>query len=176
MCDSEGSIVACKATEVCNGCDDDLDGLVDEAPNQGPHTLTRACTNACGVAGTQACNGSPWGACYVATEACNSCDENLDGALNNAPGQGPNTLTRACNPNSCTQGGIETCTSTGWSGSCNGCGGTASCTNFCGAGGTTSCTASCQLSACYSPEACNNCDDNANGVVDEGLSCQPCEL
>ncbi|WP_224243086.1 hypothetical protein [Hyalangium gracile] len=86
-CDSEGGIAACKATEVCNGCDDDLDGKVDEAPNQGSHTLTRACTNACGVAGTQTCNGNPWGACYVPTEVCNSCDENLDGLLNNAPGR-----------------------------------------------------------------------------------------
>lgn len=176
-CDDSGRIVACKATEVCNGCDDDLDGKIDNAPNQAAHTLTQSCTNACGVAGTQTCNGSPWGGCYSAVEVCNSCDENLDGILNNAPGQGANTLTRSCNPNACSQGGVETCTSTGWSGVCTGCGGTASCTNSCGTSGSTTCNAACQVEpSCFTPEVCNNCDDNNNGVVDEGLSCQPCDL
>lgn len=177
-CDGTGRIVACKATEVCNGCDDDLDGKIDNAPNQGERTLAQSCTNACGVSGAQTCKNNAWSGCFAPVEVCNSCDEDLDGVLNNSgPGQGPNTLTRSCNPNSCSQGGTETCTNTGWSGVCTGCGGTASCTNVCGAQGQKACSASCQVEAsCSASEVCNNCDDNNNGVVDEGLSCQPCDL
>ena len=47
--------------------------------------------------------------------------------------------------------------------------------NVCGLAGTQVCTNG-VLSACAHSESCNNCDDDNDGVVDEGLSCQPCDL
>lgn len=49
-----GSGGACTA-EVCNGLDDDCNGMVDDH-------LTRACSTSCG-SGTQSCSGGQWGAC-----------------------------------------------------------------------------------------------------------------
>ena len=69
----------CTGAEVCNGCDDDANGVADNgfACAQG---ATRACTSACGTAGTQRCQGdcSGWQVCRAA-EACNSCDDDANG-------------------------------------------------------------------------------------------------
>ena len=78
-CDGECRWGACSATEVCNGCDDDADGIADdgfECALGGPPT---DCTNSCGNAGTAACTtGCMLNAC-VTTELCDYCDDDGDG-------------------------------------------------------------------------------------------------
>jgi hypothetical protein len=73
---------SCLATEACNGCDDDADGLVDDGFECG-RGLSSSCTvPACGTTGTRVCSTScGWGACS-ATESCNYCDDNGDGNFN----------------------------------------------------------------------------------------------
>jgi len=60
----------------CNGLDDDDDGRIDEN-FECRRGSSRSCTTACGVASTQTCGTTcVWGACRVATEICNYCDDN----------------------------------------------------------------------------------------------------
>jgi hypothetical protein len=70
----------CGGAEVCNGCDDDLDGSPDDgfACVRGS---TQGCSTSCGTSGTQTCAGdcSGFGACRAATESCNFCDDVGDG-------------------------------------------------------------------------------------------------
>jgi RHS repeat-associated protein len=72
-CTSAGTYVGClpddpsQRVEVCNGQDDDGDGLVDNAPGAGPNTLSRSCTNSCGTAGAQTCTNGTWGTCSGCT-------------------------------------------------------------------------------------------------------------
>ena len=66
----------CRGQEVCNNCDDNLDGRIDEG-------VTRSCANRCGDPGTQQCAAGAWGACSRAerTEVCDGQDNNCDGQI-----------------------------------------------------------------------------------------------
>ncbi len=136
-CSGFGACVA--ATETCNGCDDDGDGLRDEgfACERG---TTRSCTTACGTSGTQTCglDCGGYGAC-IATEVCNGCDDDGDGTADDGF--------------TCRLGAIR------------------SCTTSCGTSGSQTCQAGCDSfnSCAAATETCGNgCDDNGNGMVDEG--------
>ncbi len=113
----------------------------------------------------------------MGAEVCNNCDDNADGYVDNAAWTAQHsTLTQSCNPSNCSVGGSQTCAWGAW-GACGGCGGTATCAHGCGGTGAVSCGASCQPSgACVRAETCNDCDDDADGIEDDSLSCQPCEL
>jgi hypothetical protein len=79
-------------TEICNGLDDDCDGLVDEGPTGVP--LTRSCYSgdastlgegAC-VGGVQSCVSGTFGACVgevlpSPVELCNGLDDDCDGTV-----------------------------------------------------------------------------------------------
>ncbi|UJR81726.1 MopE-related protein [Sandaracinus amylolyticus] len=146
----------CRGTEICNGCDDDVDGTADDG-----FTCrlgeTRSCTRACGsgsVTGTQRClaDCSGWSDC-TATETCNGCDDDGDGSVDNG---------FFCPRNAITY-----------------------CTTACGTAGQQICNDSCSAfteSACYaSAESCNYCDDDgdsattdaslANGIVTDLYTC-----
>lgn len=151
-----------------------------------PHSGVGAtpCTGCGGASGRALCgeDGQVL-ACWVSDlEACNNCDDNGDGYVDNAPGSnGHYTLNRSCNRPTgaaqCSQSGSQVCVYGGWS-ACSGCGGTAPCTTACNVAGAIVCNASCELvsSVCTTAEACNDCDDDMDGVEDNGLSCQPCDL
>jgi len=68
-------------TEVCDGYDNDGDGLVDETFTC-PSGSSRACTTSCGSTGTQDCGSScSWGLCIPPAETCNGRDDNCDGLV-----------------------------------------------------------------------------------------------
>ncbi|MCC6877717.1 MAG: putative metal-binding motif-containing protein [Sandaracinaceae bacterium] len=184
---------ACVATEVCNGCDDDADGTIDDGFTCTGGS-TQSCTTSCGTTGTRACNGScsGYGAC-TATEACNGCDDDGDGTSDEdfACRQG---ATMGCNT-SCGTAGTRTCNSTctafgacAAAEVCNGCdddgvggadngftcvqGSSRSCTTGCGTTGTQSCNGSCTgYGTCSATEVCNGCDDDGVGGPDNGFAC-----
>ncbi|MBZ0118592.1 MAG: hypothetical protein K8H88_16430, partial [Sandaracinaceae bacterium] len=184
---------ACVATEVCNGCDDDADGTIDDGFTCTGGS-TQSCTTSCGTTGTRACNGScsGYGAC-TAAEACNGCDDDGDGTSDEdfACRQG---ATMGCNT-SCGTAGTRTCNSTctafgacAAAEVCNGCdddgvggadngftcvqGSSQSCTTGCGTAGTQTCNGTCSAyGSCAGTEVCNNCDDDGNGVADNGFTC-----
>jgi hypothetical protein len=70
---------ACVGTEVCNGCDDDADGSIDDGFTCARGTSASCTVPTCGSPGTQVCSNScGWGAC-TGTEICNYCDDNGSG-------------------------------------------------------------------------------------------------
>ena len=174
-CDAEGSLLSGTCTaygaEVCNNCDDDGDGLVDEGLTDGacdpqgngctgtrtcvagawtcviPPDRKLSCGSQCGAEAYRQCgaNGAlgPCTRVVGAGESCNGCDDDRDGIVDNAVGQGAGTLTTAC---------------VGPSGVC--------------AGSTMSCTGG-QWSSCTAPaEQCNGLDDDCDGLFDEGGVCR----
>lgn len=179
-CTTSRQRLGCRVAEVeaCNNCDDDGDGLTDNAEGSSQaNTLARACNpNACSAGGLSVCTSGLWGpctgcggsapctgcegrsgtalcdascgrgACNVGPERCNNCDDDADGYRDNAPGVPQDNSLILA------------------------CG-----LNACGQAGTQACSQG-VLSACVHAEVCNNCDDDNDGVVDEGLSCQPCDL
>jgi len=136
---------------------------------------THSCS-ACNQTGTQACGASgPTGPCNVATLTQGCSSGNCTGgtqSCNNVPGgtwgacNFPATCSNICGTgtHSCQNGNWTACTATSTQ-ACGGCStGTQTCSN--GAWGT------CVLGA----EVCNNCDDDGNGIVDDGIDCSPCGL
>ncbi len=73
-----------KTKEVCNGKDDDCDGLIDE-------DLQRDCQNACGR-GKEVCKNGTWSDC----DAPPLSDEICDGRDNNCNGKVDEDITREC--------------------------------------------------------------------------------
>ena len=92
-----GGFGACAATELCNDCDDDSDGTIDEDFDC-RIGATAACTNSCGNPGQAICGSSCMldGAC-TAAEQCDYCDDDGDGTSDDetalAPLQGQVTGT-----------------------------------------------------------------------------------
>jgi len=146
-------------TEVCNGLDDNCDGVVDG--------MTFACytgpagTSGVGICrgGTQACTATPGsgvdtrGACVgqvlPATEVCNGLDDDCNGKIDDVP-----TVGNSCCPSgNC---GVGPCKA-----------GTLQCS-----GGSVQCIGA----VGPSPESCNGIDDDCNGTTDDvpGLNSSCC--
>jgi len=141
------------AAGLCNGEDDNCDGVADEGCGCQPPAV-QTCgtdTGACS-AGTQTClTDGTWGACAGGVQPTNRLCDNADRDCNGAadylqpPCQCLNGAARACGTNTgeCVAGN-ETCTSGAW-GICAG-----------------------QVSE--RSELCNNKDDDCDGTTDEGLN------
>ena len=127
------------SAEVCDGEDNDCDGLVDEG-------LVRDCASACG-SGTEVCNAGTWDGCTapeVGTETCNGLDDDCDGAadpgcdctIGDTRDCGETSTVGACQP------GTQTCDATGHWGECVG-------------------------SVSPTPETCDGEDNDCDGESDE---------
>jgi hypothetical protein len=151
--------LVCNGTETCNpavgcqpgvgiACDDALFCTTDSCVEPG------TCRNIApdrdgdgvGAAGCAAGTDCDDGSAMVfpgATEACNGMDDDCSGMPDDGPGM------------ACALGSAP-----------------AACTTACGTMGMRTCTASCALSACAAAtETCGNtCDDDGDGMIDEGCS------
>lgn len=159
--DCEGAVGP--ETEICDGLDNDCDGLIDNGPNC-PCVIgsTRLCGSNVGQCsqGTQTCqddgNGnSIWGAdCEGAVgpepETCDGLDNDCNGVVDDGVGcQCQPGSTRVCGSSigQCSPG-TQTCLPSGvWDGTCVGTVGPSS-------------------------EICDGLDNDCNGVVDDGINCQ----
>jgi cysteine-rich repeat protein len=137
------------ATELCNAIDDDCSGAKDDGAGM---TCTWDTSRSCLASGSgsttcvgiEACTAScVWsGICAVtATETCNAADDDCDGSTDEGF--------------ACVLGGTGTCTTA------------------CGVAGTRICGLGCTWGTCRAAAevACNGCDDDGDGVTDEGTWC-----
>lgn len=143
--------------ELCNGTDDDCNGLVDEGFDLSSDPMN------CGACGTRCTGGAD--ECYTGAcrpharpedgSTCNNIDDDYDGVVD---GQ---TVGCAAPCGA----GSRTCIAGTWT-SCTGPGFT-SCTDFT----TCSTVATCASCASTPTEICNGSDDNCDGRTDEGCVC-----
>ncbi len=127
--------------EVCDGKDNDCDGIVDNGNPGGGQNCNTGLLGVC-AAGTTACNSGAV-VCnqnvQASAEICDGLDNNCNGAVDEGnPGGGA----------SCSTGKLGVCAA-----------GTTACT-----GGAIACNQNVQPSA----EICDGLDNNCNGQVDEG--------
>jgi hypothetical protein len=168
VCNFNTNKVECNAkagtpkTEVCDGKDNDCDGIIDNAPGtRNTGSLKQTCytgpQNTKGIgpcrAGTQSCINGKWGACFgeVTPSAVDGCS-NEDANCNGTPNEGcscTNGTTRPCGTNTGTcVAGNQTCNNGQW-GPCTG-------------------------NTAPTTEVCDGKDNNCNGQTDEGTSGGTC--
>ncbi|MBI5486514.1 MAG: hypothetical protein HY905_04205 [Deltaproteobacteria bacterium] len=143
---------------------------------------TGSCTTSCLSTGSRLCQPDcTWGVCNPPAESCNGADDDCVSGCDNGVGTccrgatesqvcgycSTGTQSRACSA-TCAWGGWSACVG---GGACSS-GTTQACSNSCGAAGTQTCSPSCAWGTCCGAEVCGNtCDDDCDGLTNEGCSC-----
>ncbi len=146
------------SAELCNGIDDDCDGVTDEGFELGGLSVGAPClgTGECGVgkvvcgAGKPVCSSDPGAPDSEAkVEVCNNLDDDCDGETDEGMKLGSLSIGDACT-------GIGAC----------GPG-----TVVCSSKGKPACSSNPDgPKSAAKPETCNGKDDNCNGQTDEGIT------
>ena len=162
-----GSVDSHKA-EVCNGLDDDCDGVTDQGFSFGGLPIGSPCLGIgecglgvveCGGDGKARCSSNPGGShSHVVQESCNGRDDNCDGVTDDGQFVSGIALGGACVTTGICGSGVVICDSAapGLPGN-----GSAVCSSAPGQAGSKA-----------QSEICNGLDDNCNGVTDEGFDFQ----
>ena len=183
-----GCVPLAATQEMCNGADDDCNGIIDDA-------ITLVCViNGC--AGTQAC--LPGGSGQLSdcrptnasAEVCNGLDDNCSGVPDDGLGvvtcgAGVCTATAAACvngvPGNCVPGPMSAEVCNGLDDNCDGVEDDGLGSISCGIGACTATAAACvggMAGTCVpgmdSPEVCNGLDDDCNGADDDGLGIISC--
>ncbi len=134
--------------ELCNGLDDDCDGVTDEefTCQQG---ATGICTTSCGSTGMRTCGSDcTWGSCEPPVEVCNGLDDDCDGLTDEGLRCGV-----------CGNGVVEPGEECDDGNDVTGDG----------------CEPDCRMTCVPVPEICNGLDDDCDGTIDEEGACAcPC--
>lgn len=172
------------ACTLSNGCPGEKIGLTGRCYCANVEGLgTTDCSGQCsGQAARMWCNTSCQPsfcqALSASQEVCDGCDNDRNGAVDNATGSSAsNSMTTVGNA-TCSTSGTRTCVNGAWSAP-SGCGGVAKCQsarcNY--EDGTRPCDSACNLSGtCSATEQCDGCDNDADDEADEGLHCPQCNL
>jgi hypothetical protein len=166
----EGNVDPGARTEICNGDDDDCDGMTDEGL-LAPSCYLDADSDGVGsgVQITTLCRDTMRGS----LGECPSGYSNVSGDCNDG-----NAVIRPLGAELC-NGADDDCDGTIDEGFECRIGTSEVCATGCGSGGTRTCGASCTWNACRAADegptvtgTCNGCDDDLDGRTDEGFACE----